>query len=83
MLVDIVVYNHEVIAAKPTKEDVPPIILIRAESGGTLPAIKWNGDESYSWAQRFKNRMFGRLKHSVLKEAFRILRDNGGLDISG
>jgi hypothetical protein len=83
MLVDIVVYNHEVIAAKPTKEEVPPIILIRAESGCILPAIKWNRDESYSWAQRFKNRMFGRLKHSALKEAFRIVRDNGGLDISG
>jgi hypothetical protein len=25
MLVDIVVRNHEVIAAKPTKEDVPPL----------------------------------------------------------
>jgi hypothetical protein len=54
MLVDIVVRNHEVIAAKPTKEEVPPTTLIRTESGGTLPAIKWNGDESYSWAHRLE-----------------------------
>jgi len=83
MLVDIVVYNHEVIAAKPTKEEVPPIILIRAESGCILPAIKWNGDESYGWAQRLENRTFGRLKRGALKEVFRIVRDNGGLDVSG
>jgi hypothetical protein len=57
MLVDIVVRNHEVIAAKPTKEEMPPIILIRDESGCILPAIKWNGDKSYSWAQRDANQI--------------------------
>jgi hypothetical protein len=33
--------------------------------------------------KRFENRVFGRFKGAALKEAFRIVRDNGGLDVSG
>jgi hypothetical protein len=40
MLVDIVIRNHEVVAAKPTKA-VPPITLYRTEEGHVLPAVKW------------------------------------------
>jgi hypothetical protein len=66
MLVDIVVHNHEVIAAKPTKEEVPPIILIRTESDCILRAIKWNGDEVIAGPRGLKTGCFGRLKRSVL-----------------
>jgi hypothetical protein len=74
-----------VVAAKPPQNisKPPPIIFIRTESGGILPAIKWNRHESYSWAQRLENRTFGKLKGAALGEAYRIVRDNGGLDISG
>lgn len=59
------------------------IVVRNHENGGVLPAISWHGHEGYSWAQRLENRTFGRLKRGALKEAFRIVRDNGGLDISG
>ena len=32
---------------------------------------------------RLGNRTFGKLKRGALKQAFRIIRDNGGLDIAG
>jgi hypothetical protein len=79
MLVDMVVRNHEVVAAKPTKEEVPPIILIRIESDGILPAIKWNRDGSYSWAQSLENRTFGRLKRGALNEAPSTFETKGDL----
>jgi hypothetical protein len=86
MLVDIVVRNHEVVAAKPIKEAVPPIILVRTESGSVLPAVKWTGLENLSGScleGRLQDRIYGRLKGAALKEAFKIVRDNGGLDIQG
>jgi hypothetical protein len=88
LLVDIVVRKHEVVAAKPTKEIVPPIILVRTESGSVLPSIKWSGSETSNYSgsgleERLQLRVFGKLKGAALKEAYRIVRDNGGLDISG
>jgi hypothetical protein len=83
LLVDIVVRNHEVVAAKPTQKMVPPIILVRTESGNVLPVIKWDGYQSYGWNQRLGSRTFGTFKGAALKEAYRIVRDNGGLHISG
>jgi hypothetical protein len=86
MLVDIVVRNHEVVAAKPIKEAVPPIILVRTASGSVLPAVKWTGLENLSGScleGRLQDRIYGRLKGAALKEAFKIVRDNGGLDIQG
>jgi hypothetical protein len=47
MLVDIVVRNHEVVAAKPTKQVVPPTTLFRTEAGYVLPAVKWSGSGNY------------------------------------
>jgi hypothetical protein len=32
---------------------------------------------------RLQNREFGRLRGAASKDAYRIVRDNGGLDISG
>jgi hypothetical protein len=32
---------------------------------------------------RLQDRIYGRLKGAALKEAFKIVRDNGGLDIQG
>jgi hypothetical protein len=32
---------------------------------------------------RLENRIFGRFKGAALEEAFKIVRDNGGLDIGG
>jgi hypothetical protein len=32
--------------------------------------------------ERLQRRAFGKLKGAALKEAYRIVRDNGGLDIS-
>ena len=80
MLVDIVVRNHEVVAAKPIKEAVPPIILVRTEGGSMLLAVKWTGS---CLEGRLQDRIYGRLKGAALKEAFKIVRDNGGLDIQG
>lgn len=76
------------VAAKPTKEIVPPIILVRTESCSVLPAIKWSGPESSNYSgsgleERLQCRVFGKLKGASLKEAYRIVRDNGGLDFSG
>jgi hypothetical protein len=45
-----------------------------------MPAIKWTGCETYSLRERLDNRTFSKLKGKALKEAFRIVRDNGGLD---
>jgi hypothetical protein len=86
LLVYIVVRNYEV-AAKPTKEIVPPIILVRTESGSVSPVIKWSGSKSSNHSgsrleERLQRRAFGKLKGAALKEAYRIVRDNGGLDIS-
>jgi hypothetical protein len=69
MLVDIIVRNHEVVAALPPKNIAkpPPIILVRTEVGNVLPVIKWNGHESYSWAERLSNRKFGRLRGAALQ----------------
>ena len=89
MLVDIVARNHGVVAAKPTKQVVPLIILVRTvrtESGSVLPAVKWTGLENLSSScleGRLQDRIYGRLKGAALKEAFKIVRDNGGLDIQG
>jgi hypothetical protein len=33
--------------------------------------------------QRLENRIFGKFKGAALEEAYRIVRDNGGLDVSG
>jgi hypothetical protein len=33
--------------------------------------------------ERLQRRVFGRLKGAALKEVYRIVGDNGGLDISG
>jgi hypothetical protein len=78
-----VVRNHEVVAAKPATDAAPPIILIRTESGNVLPVIKWHGYEGYGWKERLENRTFGRLKGAALEQAFKVVRDNGGLDIAG
>ena len=32
---------------------------------------------------RVEQRVFGKLKDAALKEVFRVVRNNGGLDISG
>jgi hypothetical protein len=45
MLDDVIVRNHEVVAAKPT-EVVPPITLERIKAGQVVPAVKWSGSES-------------------------------------
>ena len=50
MLVDIIVRNHEVVAAKPTKEIVPPIIKVRTESSYVLPAVEWSESESSNYS---------------------------------
>jgi hypothetical protein len=52
MLVDIVVRNHGVVAARPTKEMAPPIILERTEGSYVLPAIKWPTGSSDSMNTR-------------------------------
>ena len=58
------------------------------KSGGSvLPAIKWLGSESNNYSssgleERLQRRVFGKLKSAALKEVYRIVRDNGGLDIS-
>ena len=84
MLVGIVARNHGVVAAKPTKQVVPLIILVRTESGSVLPAVKWPDRFSGSGLEeRLQNRVYGRFKGAALKEAFKVARDNGGLDISG
>jgi hypothetical protein len=74
MLVDIVVRNHEVVAAKPTKV-VAPIVLVRTEvgKGDMLPVIKWTGlasrPESYgNSGLEVRNRVFGRLKGAALRK---------------
>jgi hypothetical protein len=82
MLVDIVVRNHEVVvAARPTKEMAPIIILERTEGGYVLPAIKWPTGSSDGMNTRLENRVFDRLKGKALEKAFKV-RDNGGLDIA-
>lgn len=48
-----------------------------------LPIIKWPNNFSNGMSERLDNRVFGKLKRGALKQAFRIVRDNGGLDISG
>jgi len=79
MLVDIVARNHGVVAAKLTKQVVPLIILVRTET-----AVKWPDRFSGSeLEERLQNRVYGRFKGAALKEAFKVARDNGGLDISG
>jgi hypothetical protein len=83
LLVDIVVRNHEVVAAKPNMKMPVPIILVRTESDNVLPTIKWNGPTTYTLNARLENRIFGKFKGAALKEAQRIVRDNGGLDVGG
>jgi hypothetical protein len=83
LLVDIVVRNHEVVAARPTRVTAPPIILVRTEGGHVLPAIKWPSNFSNGMSDRLQNRVYGRLKGKALKQAFKVVRDNGGLDIAG
>ena len=83
MLVDIIVAKGEIVAAKPIKEMVPPIILVRTESGSLLPAIKWLSNSGNGMNDRLENRVYGKLKGEALKQAFKGVRDNGGLDISG
>jgi hypothetical protein len=34
-------------------------------------------------SDRLQNRVYGRLKGKALKQAFKVVRDNGGLDIAG
>jgi hypothetical protein len=83
MLVDIVVRNHEVVvAARPTKEMAPIIILERTEGGYVLPAIKWPTGSSDGMNTRLENRVFDRLKGKALEKAFKVVRDDGGLDIA-
>jgi hypothetical protein len=63
MLVDMTVRNHEVAAAKPTKEIVPPIILVRTESGCELPAVEWSGSgnrSGYGLEERLQRRSLER-----------------------
>jgi hypothetical protein len=72
MLVDIVIRNHEVVAAEPTKA-VLPITLYRTEEGHVLPAVKWPDRFSGSGVEgRLQNRVFGRLKGAALKEAYNM-----------
>ena len=87
MLVDMIVLNHKVVAAKPTKEIVPPIIKVRTESSYVLPAIECSGSASSNYSgsgleRRLQRRVYGRLKGAALKKAFKVVCDNGGLDIS-
>ena len=82
-----IVRNHEVVAAKPTKEIVSPIIKVRTESGYVLPAVEWSGSESSNYSgsgleKRLQRRVYGRLKGAALIEVFKVVCDNGGFDIS-
>jgi hypothetical protein len=48
--------------------------------------IGWSESSNYNGSgleERFQCRVFGKLKGAALKEAYRIVRDNRGLDISG
>jgi hypothetical protein len=61
-----------VVAAKPTKEIVPPILLVEIESGGVLLAIKWSGSESSNYSgsgleERLHRRVFGKFKGCCIK----------------
>jgi len=48
-----------------------------------LPAIKWTQRLSgYGLEGRLQNTVFGKLKGAALSEAFKVVRDNGGL-VSG
>ena len=63
MLVDMIVRNHEVAVAKPTKEIVPPIILVKTESGCELPAVEWSGVDNrsgYGLEERLQRRSLQR-----------------------
>jgi hypothetical protein len=79
MLVDIIVSKGEIIAARPISIISPPISLYK-NAGVTVLSIKWTGQSSYSSSQglasRLKNRKYGRLKGSALKEASYDLKSN-------
>jgi hypothetical protein len=77
LLVDIIVTKGQIMAAVPQqKHGVPqPIILIIIESGSMMPAIKWNGYESYGREYRLQNRMFGKLKGAALEQVSRVIGD--------
>ena len=62
--------------------------MVRTQGGDVVPTVRWTKPGSSNTAVpglglRLKNRIFGKLKGDALAEAYEIVRDNGGLDVSG
>lgn len=66
---------------------IPPLLLVivyvRILHYAYVYTSFWVGYESYSMRERLDSRTFGKLKGAALKQAYKVVRDNGGLDISG
>jgi len=85
LMVDIVVSNGQIKAAKPLRPTAVPIILQYTPEGTTAARLLWKRYHNDNMNERLADRTYGFFREgsNALAKARRIVNKHGGLDIAG
>ena len=84
-MVDIVVSNCQIMAAKPMKPTAVPIILEYTPEGTTVARLLWKRYNDDNMNERLANRTYGSFREgsNALEKARMSVNKHGGLDTAG